>query len=84
MAVWTSMGGEDMKDNKLEVGTLCTIREDSNECVPEEDRGYWVVLAFSDCDRYGVDRWVKAFSLTHQRDCWRDPNDLIPVVRSGV
>ena len=79
-----------MKDKKLEVGTLCTIREDSNECVPEEDRGYWVVLAFSDSARRlakddpTVIQWVKAFSLTHQRDCWRDPNDLMPVVRSGV
>lgn len=79
-----------MKDNKLEVGMLCTIREDSNECVTEEDRGYWVVLAFSESARKLAKddptaiQWVKAFSLTHQRDCWRDPNDLIPVVKSGV
>ena len=79
-----------MKDNKLEIGTLCTIREDSDGYVTEDDRGYWVVLAFSESARVlakdgsTVIHWVKAFSLTHQQHCWRHPNDLIPVVKSGV
>jgi len=79
-----------MKDNKLKVGTLCTIREDRNGYAPEEDRGYWVVLAFSESARKlakddpTIIHWVKAFSLTHQQHRWRHPNDLIPVVKSGA
>ncbi len=72
-------------------GTLCTIREDRNGYVPEEDRGYWVVLAVGDSARmlakdvdpkewfFVIRHWVKAYSLTHQQHCWRHPNDLIPV-----
>ena len=70
-----------MKDKKLKVGTLCTVRAWRNGFVPVKDKGYWVVTKFHDADYRGP--FVRAFSLTHQHHYWWKPDDLIPVVNSG-
>ncbi len=77
------MGGEDMKDNKLEVGTLCTItKSDPSIWYMSDKSGYWVVTKFR--DDWHVGHRYQAFSLTHQHDCWFHHTHLVPVVKSGV
>ena len=71
-----------MKDKKLKVGTLCTIREGTltlHTDLLEEDKGYWVVT------KEPEELWshVRAFSLKYQHHWWWKSDDLIPVVNSG-
>lgn len=71
-----------MKDKKLKVGTLCTIREgmmSTYNDFQEEDKGYWVVTK----EREAQWSYVRAFSLSYQHHWWWKSDDLIPVVKSG-
>jgi len=72
-----------MKDKKLKVGTLCTVRAWRNGFVPVKDKGYWVVTAIDHGCEQAHQGLVKAFSLKYQHHYWWKPDDLIPVVNSG-
>ena len=68
-----------MKDKNLQIGTLCTIREEGLTVshLGMVYKGYWVVTKFHDADYRGP--FVRAFSLTHQHHYWWKPD----VVNSG-
>jgi hypothetical protein len=72
-----------MKDKKLKIGTLCTVREGRVSYDVEKERGYWVVTANNYDALLCGSPYVRAFSLTHQHHYWWKPDDLMPVVKSG-
>ena len=80
-----------MKDKKLKVGMLCTvIKSDLDPSIwyKSDKSGHWVVTAIipstDGLSPSGMGFSIRAFSLTHQHDCWFHPTQLVPVVKSGA
>ena len=66
-----------MKDNKLKVGTLCTVtKSDPSIWYKSDKSGYWVVTAIDPSRRHWT---INAFSLKHQREFRFHPRHLKPV-----